>query len=183
MGISSGVLAAMPFQTIVLADDLNDKLLESAGDSRLPIDEKRTGRLSQASFDTLFTMCTYVNQTWELAADLNAYLVRLKADLAFKTREEPSYLTEYEQAVELINLVVPASESAEQAWSTLLFSSFEADNFAHTRLGRARNFVFSEMITHQIPMSGGFKSFGLWNYRGYYGGLYTMPGSYRRGGV
>jgi len=183
IGISSGVLAAMPFGSLVLADEVQDKLLEPAGDSDLPIDAGRTGRLSRENFDTLSTLCTYVDETWELAAKLDPYFVRLSDDLNFKTREEPSYLTEYERAVELINLVVPASESAKEAWTLLLFSEFDVDNFAHTRLGRARNFVFSEIITHQIPMSGGFKSFGLWNYRGYQGGLFTMPGSYRRGSV
>ena len=181
IGISSGVLAALPFGCSELDDDDIGELLKFVSDSGLPVNEKRTGMLSQADFDILSTVCSYVNQAWELTSDLGPYVIRLRADLAYKTKEEPSYLTEYEHSVELINLLVSRSDTIEEAWSTLLFSKFVDDNFAHTKLGRARNFVFSEIITHQIPLSGGFKSFGLKNYRGYFGGLFTSPGSYTRG--
>ena len=183
IGISSGVLAAMPFKNIVLADAVNDKLLEYVSDSDRPVDEQRTGRLSQTDFDILSALCVYVNQTWELTPDLKPYLLKLKEDLAYKTRETPSYLTEYEHAIELINQSVSDSESLEQTWLSLLFAQFSAENFPHTRLGRARNFVFSEIIAHQVPLSGGFKSFGLRNYRGYAGGPFTSPSSYRRGDI
>jgi len=183
IGISSGVLAALPFGCSGLDDDIVSEFLNFVSDSGLPVNEKRTGTLDQADFDTLSTLCNYVNQTWELTTDLSRYSMRLRRDLGFKTEEEPSYLTEYENAIELIDLLDRERESVEQAWSTLLFSKFEADNFAHTKLGRARNYVFSEIITHQVPLSGGFKSFGLLNYRGYFGGLYTSPGSYKRGEV
>ena len=181
IGISSGVLAALPFGCSELDDDVVSEFLKFVSDSGLPVNEMRTGTLDQADFNTLSTLCNYVNQTWELTTDLSRYSMRLRRDLGFKTEEEPSYLTEYENAIELIDLLDRERESVEQAWSTLLFSKFEADNFAHTKLGRARNFVFSEIITHQIPLSGGFKSFGLLNYRGYFGGLFTSPGSYKRG--
>ena len=183
IGISSGVLAVLPFGRIKLDDNDTGELLIFVSDSSLPVNEKRTGILKQKDFDTLSTICNYVNQAWQLTTDLSQYIIRLRADLAFKTKEIPSYLTEYEHAIELIDLLVSRSESVKQAWSTLLFSNFKADNFAYTKLGRARNFVFSEIITHQVPLSGGFKSFGLSNYRGYFGGLYTNPGSYKRGEV
>ncbi len=179
--ISSGVLATLPFGCSTLNDDIVSELLKFVSDSGLPVHEKRTGMLSQADFDILSTICSYVNQAWQLTTNLDSYIVRLKSDLAFKTKEEPSYLTEYEHSVELINLLVSRSDTIEEAWSTLLFSKFDADNFAYTKLGRARNFAFSEIITHQVPLSGGFKSFGLSNYRGYFGGLFTSPGSYKRG--
>ena len=181
MGLSAGVLAALPFGCVELGDDDAGRLLEFVSDSDLPVDETRTGTLKQADFDTLSTLCRYVDQVWELKANLDDYLQQLRADLGFKTEEEPSYLTEYENAVELINLLVRKSESVEQAWASLLFSEFDDDSFSHTKLGRARKFVFSEIVTHQIPISGGFKSFGLWNYTGYFGGAYTEPTSYRRG--
>jgi hypothetical protein len=181
MGLSAGVLAALPFGCIELDDDDAGRLLEFVSDSDLPVDEKRTGTLSHEDFDTLSTLCRYVDRVWELGANLDDYLQQLRVDLGFKTEEEPSYLTEYENAIELIQLLVRGSDSVEQAWASLLFSELEGDNFSHTRLGRARKFVFSEIITHQIPISGGFKSFGLWNYTGYFGGAYTSPTSYRRG--
>ena len=183
IGISSGVLAALPLGCSTLEDDVVSELLKFVSDSGLPVNEKLIGELTKPDLDTLSTLCDYVNRAWQLTSDLRQYKMRLGRDLAFKTKEEPSYLTEYENAVELIDLLVRESDSVEQAWSTLLFSNFETDNFAHTKLGRARNFVFSEIITHQVPLSGGFKSFGLSNYRGYFGGVFTSPGSYRRGEV
>ncbi len=181
IGLSSGVLAILPFGCVEVSDDDFSELLKFVSDSSLPVNDKRTGKLSDADFDTLSTLCKYVNQAWELTSDLGEYLQRLKGDLEPKTMEEPSYLTEYEHAVELINLLIRRSDSVEQAWSSLLFSEFEADNFESTKIGRARNFVFTEIVTHQVPLSEGFKSFGLSNYRGYFGGPYTSPDSYRKG--
>ena len=183
IGISYGVLSTLPFGCSALDDDIVNELLTFVSDSGLPFNEKRTGVLPDAQFDTLLTLCNYVNQAWQLTTDLSSYTVRLKTDLAFKTNEEPSYLTEYENAVELIQLVVNTSDTIGDAWSTLLFSEFDAENFEHTKLGRARNFVFAEIITHQVPISGGFKRFGFVNYRGYFGGPYDSPDSYRRGDV
>lgn len=181
LGLSSGVLASLPLACISLTQDDSAELRQFISDSDQPVDETRTGVLSQDAFDALSTLGRYVNQAWELEADMPLYFGRLRADLQFKTEEEPSYLTEYENAVELFNLVEANTPDVEQAWSSLLFSEFDVDNFASTKLGRARQFVFSELITHQIPISGAFKSFGLWNYRGYFGGSFTAPESYRRG--
>ena len=181
LGISAGVLATLPFKNVVLADAVSDELLSFVSDDSLPVDATRTGLLTQADVYTLATLCTYVNETWELSSDLGPYLVALKADLVYKTREEPSYLTEYEHAIELINAVAAASESMAQAWTTLLFSEISVNNWPHTKLARARTFVFEEIIAHQIPISGAFKSFGLINYRGYRGGPFTSPSSYKRG--
>ena len=177
------MLAVLPFGCSGLDDVVVSELLKYVSDSDLPVNEKRTGMLSQLDFDTLSTLCSYVNQAWQLTTDLSNYSIRLQSDLAFKTKEEPSYLTEYEHAIELINLVVNRRDTHEEVWSTLLFSKFEVDNFAHTKLGRARNFVFAEIITHQVPLSEGFKKFGLSNYRGFFGGQFTTPDSYRRGEV
>jgi hypothetical protein len=181
IGLSSGVLAILPFGCVMVSDDDFSELLKFVSDSDLPVNHQHTGELSNSDFDTLSTLCKYVNQAWELTRDLDEYLGRLKGDLFSKTMEEPSYLTEYEHAIELVNLLVRRGESVEQAWSSLLFANFGDENFESTKLGRARNFVFSEIITHQIPISEGFKSFGLVNYRGYFGGPYTSPDSYRRG--
>ena len=181
LGISSTVLATMSFNNIVLADDVTDRLLDFVSDSELPIDNKKTGALSDLQFKTLTSLCHFVDQTWELKSDLDQYFNQLQGDLVLKTSQEPSYLTEYEHAIELYELVFSDSESAEQVWPNLLFSTFQSDNFAATRLGRARRLVFAEIIAHQIPISGAFKSFGLSNYTGYFGGSYLSPTSYKRG--
>ncbi len=181
LGISSAVLATIPLNNIVLADDVTGRLLEFVSGSDLPVDDKRTGVLSDLQFKTLTSLCRFVDQTWELHAELDQYFNQLQGDLVLKASQEPSYLTEYEHAIELYELVFRDSENAEQVWPNLLFSAFKVDNFAGTKLGRARRLVFAEIIAHQIPISGAFKSFGLSNYTGYFGGSYLSPTSYKRG--
>jgi len=183
LGLSSGVLASLPFACVSLDNDDSAELLRFVSDSDVPVDATRTGVLSEDEFDALSTLCRYVNKAWELDADMPLHFNRLRADLQFKTEEEPSYLTEYESAAELFKLLGRGTSGVEQAWASLLFSEFDVENFGSTKLGRARRFVFAELIAHQIPMSGAFKSFGLWNYRGYFGGSFKAPESYRRGAV
>lgn len=180
LGLSAGVVASLPLGCVALDRDETDVLLAPAGESQLPLEPDRVGVLTDAELERLATLCRYVDQTWELGADLDTYLQQLETDLGFKTKEAPSYWTEYQSAVELIDLVHAKSASVEETWTTLLFASFDVDAFENTKLGRARRLVFTEIITHQIPISSAFKSFGLWNYAGYFGGAYTDPASYRR---
>ena len=183
LGLSAGVLASVPLAGCAVADSTNDYLLEFVSDSETPVNVERTGVLNSENFETLASLCEYVVRAWQLPAELDTYLGQLRNDLDLKAGEKPAYLTEYENAVQVVNRVRGELESDDQSWSSLLFAEFPASNLASTRIGRARRFVFSEIIAHQIPISGAFKKFGLVNYRGYFGGPYTFPGSYRRGTV
>ena len=137
LGISSSILATMSFNNIVLADDVTGRLLEFVSDSDLPVGKTKTGALSDVQFNSLSSLCRFVDQTWELHSELDQYFNQLQGDLFLKTSQEPSYLTEYDRAIELYDLVVSDSESAERVWPKLLCSTFQADNFAGRRLGRA----------------------------------------------
>ena len=181
LGLSTGVLASVPLAGCVVADSTNDYLLEFVSDSEVPVNSQRTGVLDSEKFEILASLCEYVARSWQLPTELDTYFGQLKNDLELKSRQKPAYLTEYENAVQLVNRVRGELESDDQSWSSLLFAEFPASDLASTRIGRARHFVFSELIAHQIPISGAFKSFGLVNYRGYFGGPYTSPVSYRRG--
>ena len=122
MGLSSSVLATLPLGCVMLGNDETDELLQFVSNSRSPVDAKRTGSLLQEDFEKLVGLCQYVNRAWELDADMGLYFNRLRVDLDFKTSEEPSYLTEYKHAVELISRMVGATSSVEQAWASLLLS-------------------------------------------------------------
>ena len=183
LGLSTGALASVPLAACIVADSTNEFLLEFVSDSELPVNSNRTGVLDSEYFETLSSLCEYVARSWKFPTELDSYFGQLKNDLELKTRKEPAYLTEYENAVQVVNRVRGELESDDQSWSSLLFAEFPASDLASSRIGRARHFVFSEIIAHQIPISGAFKSFGLVNYRGYFGGPYTFPGSYRRGAV
>ena len=174
------MVASLPLACVSLDDDESADLLRFMSDSDAPFDDSRTGVLGEEDFDILAGLCRYVNDAWQLDADMPPYLERLQADLRFKTSERPSYLAEYENAIGLFRLVERRTSSVEGTWGTLLFAELDAADLASTRLGRARRFVFAELIAHQIPLSGAFKSFGLWNYSGYHGGPYTSADSYRR---
>jgi hypothetical protein len=181
LGISSGLLAALPVGCVRLGEEEAASLTGLIGDSPLPTDPEKTGILSAAAFETLSGLCGFVERGWELDTDQVSYLDRLRSDLEVKAGETPSYLTEYEHAVELVDVVARQSETPDQAWSTLLFSEIEAKHPEATRLGRARRLVFGEIITHQVALSGAFRSFGLLNYSGAAGGPFADPASYRRG--
>lgn len=183
LGISTGVLASVPLAGCAITGSTSDFLLEFISDSDLPVNSGRTGVLDRGSFETLASLCDYVARSWQLPTQLDAYFGQLERDLQLKSRETPAYLTEYENAVQLVDRTRGELESDDQAWSALLFAEFPEDDLAWTRIGRARRFVFSELIAHQIPLSGAFRSFGLVNYRGYFGGPYASPDSYRRGAV
>ncbi len=183
LGISASVLASFPLAGSRATEAISTQLLQVISDTKSPINRTATGNLSHAEFEQLATLCQFVDQTWELGADLRLYLGQLESDLGLRTSRAPSYLGEYRHALDLIKLVSNASDSIDETWTTLLFAEFEVDNFASTKLGRARRHVFSQIIAHQIPISAGFKNFGLMNYRGYFGGPYASPASYRRGAV
>lgn len=183
LGLSAGALAFLPLGCLPLTDDRKAIFLQKISDTELPVNPDRTGKLTDLEFKTLASLCEYVNKIWELTPDLDTYLKMLRADLDLKTGEEPSYLTEYKNALGLIDAVVDENDVEDKGWATLLFLEFEDAEFEGTQLGRARRLVFSEIITHFVPISGGFKTFGLWNYSGYFGGAYTTPGSYRKANI
>lgn len=180
-GVPAGVIAALTVACGKITEDVSAFLLIFSDDSERPMKESRTGVLSPETFTVLASLSDYVNTNWSLGADMEIYHTQLQADLDLKTLIAPSYLTEYENAAELIERVNRHTSNTDETWALLLFSTFNVEGFSFTKLGRARRFVFSEMIKHQIPISGAFKSFGLTNYRGYFGGSYLSPDSYRRG--
>ncbi len=183
LGLSATALAFLPFGCLTLSDSKKDEFLEVISNSELPVNPNNKGEVTNLEFNVLASLCLYVNKVWKLTPDLDTYLEMLRVDLDLKTSEKPSYLTEYRNAVELIDTVAEGEIVGDNDWATLLFAEFNDENFENTKLGRARKFVFSEIITHFVPISGGFKSFGLWNYSGYFGGSYVSPKSYRKADV
>ena len=181
MGISSGLLLMLPSGCVRLGGSDAALLLDVIGGDELPTDPERTGTLASKSVERLLGLCDFVDRGWELGGDMEPYLDRLRGDLATKAGERPSYLTEYENAAEMVGVVTGESGSLDQAWASLLFAEIESEAPEQTRIGRARRLVFAEIVTHQVALSGGFRSFGLANYSGWFGGSFRDPASYRRG--
>ncbi len=180
MGLAASALAMLPMGCINMSDDKLKYLLKPVGDSDFPTNPKLKGKLTDHEFNTLASLSKYVNKLWQLIPEMDTYINVLQSDLQLKTSIEPSYLTEYKNAVNLIDGLVGNNYGSEELWSILLFSEFSEPDFETTQLGRARRFVFEEMIAHFVPISGAFKSFGLWNYTGFFGGSYLSDESYRK---
>lgn len=179
-GLSAGVVACLPLSGCSVEQDLSTALMRHVSNSSSVRNPDVTGKLSNAEFAALFSLCRFVDSAWSFEADLSGYEKVLRSDLDLKTGRQPSYLTEYQGAAVLIERVRQQSGSDDETWLTLLFSEADSEEFEATQLGRARHWVFSEIVAHQIPISGAFKNFGFVNYRGYFGGPFASPNSYRR---
>ncbi len=179
MGFAASALSWLPLSCIEMSHESTSDLLEFVSESELPINGEQTGRLTTTEFKALASLCSYVNRVWELTLDLDQYFVTLESDLELKTSEVPSYLKEYRNAIGLIQSL-EGHMTTSDVWTMLLFADFEQEDLSNTKIGRARRLVFAEIIAHFVPVSGGFKSFGLWNYRGYFGGPYISDMSYRK---
>jgi hypothetical protein len=136
--------------------------------------------LTKAEFDKLSSLCKYVNKEWKLVNNMEDYLLILKSDLRLKTSIAPSYLTEYRNAISLIDGLNGKEVDFDSTWYTLLFTEYMVPGLESTKLGRARKFAFSEIVTHFVPISGAFKTFSLWNYPGHFGGSFLSDTSYRK---
>ena len=106
---------------------------------------------------------------------------RIRGIAELKCTIEPSVFCEYEKAASLYNSAKNYVNPSE-VWHLLLFGK-------HVELGDAENpsilltirhHVFNEMLRYAVTIGGGFKTVGtMENYRGYHGGTYTDPDSYR----
>ncbi|WP_299535441.1 hypothetical protein [Ulvibacterium sp.] len=180
MGLAASALAMLPIGCVDLSGNKPEQFLKPVGDSGFPINPKLIGELTEKEFDTLASLINYVNEVWQLGCNMEDYRNILRQDLQLKTTIEPSYLSEYRNAISLIDMLMKANNNLVETWATLLFIEFSEPNFESTQLGRARKFVFEELIKHFVPISGSFKSFGLWNYNGFFGGSYLSDESYRK---
>jgi len=97
-----------------------------------------------------------------------------------KCTKSPSYLFEYRLALDLYHFSAQELNALE-IWEFLMFGEPEADRpTSNYALLQSREFVFREIFTYCVSIGGGFSSFGTMdNYRGFTGGRYTNPKSYR----
>lgn len=96
-----------------------------------------------------------------------------------KCTSEPSVLSEYEQAVMLLN-ISSKFLSKNQLWHLFLYGR-HSDLTDGSLLMRVRFHVLHEILDFVVMIGGGFRSAGaMENYRAYQGGIYSDPISYRR---
>ena len=61
MGLSAGVLSSMPFGFIKISVNKLTELLKFVSDPELPVNENEIGQLTDSEFNTLASLCNYVN--------------------------------------------------------------------------------------------------------------------------
>jgi hypothetical protein len=137
----------------------------------------RTGPFTNDLADKLFQLVSWVSHTWQLSDDGGNVQARLMNALQAKVIESPSYLEEYSEGAALIDFAQKRVAVGE-VFAILIAGNLGWDfgELSSTRLGRFRTFVSDEIITMQVAF-GGFKRFGLQNYRGYQGGTFVDPAS------
>lgn len=107
---------------------------------------------------------------------------RLRSICGLKCQEKPSVLKEFGIATQLFEEVLLDLKDAD-CWNFLLFAGHPSiDNpDDNSNIRRCRVYVYRELAKYAITIGGGFTSFGTMdNYRGFQGGLYSDPISYRQ---
>lgn len=181
-GLASSFLALIPISGFAFSPSEADfEPIGDNADSKSPYQKSRLGFLSTEDVAILAGFSAWCIQAWGFT-EVDDYPSRLGFLLELKTKYEPSYLSEYQNAVATIGRAAARSSSDNEAWTYLMFAERNGRATLNTRLGRARHFVFDELVRHLVA-NGGFKRFGLINYDGFINLPFDVPGAYRRGGA
>lgn len=181
-GLASSFLALIPISGFAFSPPEADfEPIGDNADSKSPYQESRLGLLSTEDVAMLARFSAWCIQAWGFTG-MDDYPSRLEFLLKLKTQYEPGYLSEYQSAVATISRAAVRSSSDNEAWIYLMFAERNGRATLNTRLGRARYFVFDELVRHLVA-NGGFKRFGLINYDGFINLPFDVPGAYRKGGA
>lgn len=178
-GLATGFMALVPVEGLsftLLSDDL-EPIGPNALDN-VPYNDSYTGTLLPEESFLIVQFAYWAISAWEFKKMEN-YQDMLLDTLNLKTIKTPSYLAEYQSAARLIRDVQNRFDSEQETFLYLMFTRRNEKEKLKTRLGRAQNFVFDELVRH-IVSNGGFRRFGLVNYSGYANLPFTDPDSYRR---
>lgn len=123
--------------------------------------DDRVGLLSVTEKRRLWQCFAAIGQRSETKTDLDQ--AGFFAVLDLKTQQAPSYLAEYQMAVQTITATL-----GEQPSSDALDRLFKAED------PHFRQHVLLEFIQLHL-VYGGFRAFGVTNYKGHMGGSFTPP--------
>jgi hypothetical protein len=173
LGVGGGIAAVLPC-AIAVAEDLNAYLTEVLPDPVGLRNSSTVGALEDTDSMTLREMSSWVVTTWQLTDESGTLQDDLRASIALKAGQVPSYLTEYKEGMAAIRLV-RKQLAPDEAFPLLMSGALTSDgNFRATRVGRFRSYVSSEVVTLIVAL-GGFKRYGSTNYRGFQSGPFTDP--------
>ena len=136
------------------------------------------GKMDQPEMDGLWEVFDHIGRTWG-AEDANPLYQRSQwlEFLHVKTQEDPSYVGEYRNGVEVLRELHQLYQ--EEMWHKLFFEHGVGDSKT-SRLAHLRKFVVEEFIQVWLT-SGGFKTYGAGNYNSYVSGSrFAVTPAYRR---
>ncbi|MDG2539210.1 hypothetical protein P5Y53_16155 [Dyella jiangningensis] len=161
-------------------DDATEKWLhEYVSGSTLPRLPEQVGSLGDTDRRLLRGFFDHLGDRWNLPASTTKKAAFFDDLLSMKTSTAPSYLTEYKEAAAVLLALGGAGASPSSAYERLLGPVGNAGLGAHSRLGRARQFISAEFIAW-IMAKDGYARFGYQNYRGLMAGSFAIqPTPYR----
>lgn len=181
-GLTAGFVTLLPKRGISIL--LSNRDIEPTGQDAkdgIPYMDSIVGSLADEDVSAITSFAGWSIDAWGFES-MDGYQDFLKSVLQLKASTSPSYLEEYRNAANLIRDVRSRSSTEPEAFVYLLFAERNGLASISTRLGRARKFVFDEIVQHLVA-NGGFKKFGLVNYGGRINLPFTNPNSYRRAGL
>jgi hypothetical protein len=127
------------------------------------------------------SLVEFLGSDLKLALNHDDFLQQAKRITSHKCNGTPSLFEEYSLASSVYE-VTHCHVQPEELWHLLFFGTHEEfEHSAHvTKLHAIRHHVINDILIYAATIGGGFRAAGtMENYRGYLGGTYTDPSSYR----
>jgi len=110
-----------------------------------------TGRADDALLRRLWWLCTRIAARWQLAEFVDLTEDSFAQFIDAKTREAPSYLTEYRAAGRILAEVERDMKVRDDALDRILARPAGFRDFGTTRIGRLQKFVVAEIMKWNPP--------------------------------
>lgn len=168
-GAALGTGLLIYWQADLRPGDLQEKLLRKVGGSTTLRAPDATGLVSDALATQLWLLFQRTGTRWRLWESVSMDRPAFERVIRQKTVQKPSYLTEYREAGQILDELEPNWRQDDSTFDQLFRLPVNVYNFNATRLGRMQTYVIGEFIELLVTF-GGFRAFGLDNYRGFSGG-------------
>ncbi len=168
-GASLGVGWLIYLQADLRSGSLHEKLLRLVGGTTRLRKPETTGVIDEQLIEDFWLLFKRTGERWKLWDSVSLNRTEFERIINAKTTQQPSYLTEYREAGQLLQDIGPEWRTGGPPIDQLFRIPANVYEFNKTRLGRAQQYVIEEFIALLVTY-GGFRSFGYTSYRGYSGG-------------
>lgn len=169
-GAALGAGLLVYWQSDLRSVGLQEKLLRAVGGKTTLRKPDATGIIDEELGTKLWLLFQRTGARWHLWKSVSLNQQAFARIIDEKTMQEPSYLTEYREAGQVLDELGPDWQQDDSSFDQLFRLPTNIYGFHATRLGRMQKYVIGEFIELLVAF-GGFKAFGYHNYRGFAGGL------------